>query len=89
MKLESLAEAASIGDQLARLQQKRRIVQRILREDGDDYPVYVAVEELSSDAPAGVPVPAVNAEAALTLLIERHEARLAALGVEIREGAKL
>lgn len=83
MKLQNLAEAASIGDQLARLQQKRRIVQRILREDGDDYPVYVAVEELSSDAPAGVPVPAVNAEAALTLLIERHEARLAALGVEI------
>lgn len=83
MKLESLAEAASIGDQLARLQQKRRIVQRILREDGDDYPVYVAVEELSSDAPAGVPVPAADAEAALTLLIERHEARLAALGVEI------
>lgn len=83
MKLESLAEAATVADQLVRLQQKRRIVQRILREDGDDYPVYVAVEELSSDAPAGVPVPAVNAEAALTLLIERHEARLAALGVEI------
>jgi hypothetical protein len=88
MKLESLAEAASIGDQLARLQQKRRIVQRVLRENGDRAFVYSDFAETCINS-APVPVPAVDAEAALTLLIERHEARLAALGVEIREGAKL